>query len=253
MESIPRNVILDLLPVYIAGEASNETKLLIEEYAKSDSQIAGIIQSGKFETDSLSSKINLPVDLEMKTIKKVRSSVRRQMAYVAIATASILMIPFLAMKFTNEVNWSLLDFTVMGVLLFGTGLTYVFISRASGSILYRAAAGIAVLTGLFLIWVNLAVGIIGEEKNPANKLYIGVLAAGFIGAYMSRLRAHGMSYTMYAAAFIQILVPFIAFFLWRPTLDEPPGIAGVFMLNAFFAALFVLSGLFFKSASRKKK
>ena len=251
MESIPKNVILDLLPAYMAGEASEETRALVEEYARGDAHIAKIIRSGKLDSDMFSPKINLPDDLEIKTIKRIRRGIRKQMIYVSLATASILMIPFAAMKFTNEVNWSVFDFIVMGILLFGTGLTYVLVSRASESILYRLAAGIAVLAGLFLIWVNLAVGIIGDGSNPANKLYIGVLAAGFIGAFISRLRSNGMANTMFSAAIVQMLVPIIAFFVWRPSLDEPPGIAGVFILNVFFSALFIISGLLFKKASRK--
>ena len=36
MEPVSRNVILDLLPAYIAGEASDETRNLVEEFAKND-------------------------------------------------------------------------------------------------------------------------------------------------------------------------------------------------------------------------
>jgi hypothetical protein len=36
--------------------------------------------------------------------------------------------------------------------------------------------GLAVGTALFLVWSNLAVGLIGSENNPANMMYLGVLA-----------------------------------------------------------------------------
>ncbi len=249
MESVPRNVIFDLLPAYIAGEASEESRALVEEFARNDPQIARLIRTGKLEPAAISPKMAPPNDLEMKTMKRVRRSIRRQMWYVALATASILMVPLVAMLFTDEVNWSLFDFIVMGILLFGTGLTYVLISRISDSIAYRTAVGVAVVAGLLLIWLNLAVGIIGSEDNPANHLYAGVLAVGIIGAGIARLRPRGMARTLFATALAQMLVPVIALIIWRPSLEETPGIVGVFILNAFFAALFVVSALLFRRAS----
>jgi hypothetical protein len=252
MESVPRNVILDLLPAYIAGEASEESRALVEKFARNDPQIAKLIRTGRLEPAAISPEMATPDDLEMKTLKRIRRSIRRQMWYVALATASILMVPLVAMQFTDEVNWNLFDFIVMGILLFGTGLTYVLISRISDDIAYRAAVGVAVLTGFLLIWVNLAVGIIGSENNPANLMYMGVLAVGIIGTGIARLRPRGMARTLFVTALAQMLVPVIALIIWRPSLDEPPGIVGVFFLNAFFAGLFVVSALLFRRAARKQ-
>ena len=249
MENVPRNVVLDLLPVYIAGEASEETWALVEEFARNDPQIARLIRTEKLESEAILPKMPTPDNLEMKTMKRIRRSIRHQMWYVAFATASILMLPLVAMLFTNEVNWSLFDFIVMGILLFGTGLTYVLISKISDSMAYRTAVGVAVVAGFLLIWVNLAVGIIGSEDNPANQLYAGVLAVGIIGAGITRLRPPGMALTLFATALAQMLVPLIAMIIWRPSFEETPGIVGVFILNAFFAALFVVSALLFRNAT----
>lgn len=252
MEAVPRNVILDLLPAYIAGEASEETRVLVEEYARNDVQIARLIRAGTLKSEAISEKRAVPDDLEMKTIKRVRQSVRRQMLNVALATASILIVPLVAMLFTEEVNWSPFDFIAMGGLLFGSGLIYVLISRISDSTSYRLGVGTAVLAGLLLMWVNLAVGIIGSEDNPANVLYLGVLLTGFIGAAFSALKPRGMAIAMFATALAQMLVPVIALIVWRPTLNDPPGMVGVFMLNAFFAAIFAISGLLFWRARPEK-
>ena len=253
MESIPRNIVLDLLPVYIAGDASEESRDLVEKFAQNDPEIARFIHAGTIEPAVISLKIAVPDDLEMKTMKRVRRSINLQMLHVALATASILIVPLVAMMFTDEVNWSLFDFVVMGIILFCTGLTYVLISRISDSIAYRTAVGVAAVAGLLLIWVNLAVGIIGSEDNPANLLYIGVLAIGFLGAGIARLRSRGMARTLFATALTQMLVPVIALIIWRPSLEETPGIVGVFILNAFFAALFVVSALLFRRAAQKQK
>ncbi len=251
MKSIPRNVILDLLPIYIAGEASEESRALVEKFAQSDSQIANLIRTGILETDPLSQKTAVPDDLEMKTIKHIRNSIRLKVWYVAFTTAAILVAPLVAMQVTDEVNWGLLDFIVMGFLLFGTGIAYVMISRISERIAYKTAVGIAVISGFLLIWLNLAVGIIGSENNPVNLIYFGVLAIGIIGAVVSHLRPIGMSLTMFATAIALILVPVIVLIFWSSSLGESPGIVGVFGVNAFFSALFVTSALLFKSAAKK--
>jgi uncharacterized membrane protein YfcA len=86
-------------------------------------------------------------------------------AVSALVTGFLLLIPLITMQFTDEVVWTSLDLIVAGTLLFGTGLTYKLITRKSSKIAYRVAIGFALLTGLFLIWANLAVGIIGSETQ----------------------------------------------------------------------------------------
>lgn len=252
MEDLSRNIIIDLLPTYIAGEASEETRRLVEEYAARDPQIAELLRSDTLRGTPLPSGIEAPEDLEMKTIRRVRRGIRRQMLYVALATASLLLVPLVAMQFTAEVQWSPFDFILMGILLFGTGLTYVLLTRLSDSRAYRVAIGIAVLTGLFLIWINLAVGIIGSEDHPANMFYVAVLFIGVLGAGFARFRAKGMARTMFVMAIAQFLVPLVALAVWRPVLDNPPGLVGVFMLNAGFSVMFTISGLLFRAAAEKR-
>lgn len=252
MKPIPRNVVLDLLPAYVAGEASEESRALVEEFARDDPEIARLIRAGGVVPDASGPGIAPPDDLEMKTMKRIRRSISRQMFLVALATAAILLVPLVAMRFSSEVQWSVADFVVMGVLLFGTGLAYVLISRVSDSVAYRVAVGVAVAAGFLLVWVNLAVGFIGSEDDPANVLYLGVPIVGIIGAGMSRFRPGGMATTLFLVAGVQLLVPVVALILRRSALDAPPGIVGVFLLNGFFAALFAVSGLLFRHAARQQ-
>ncbi len=180
-------------------------------------------------------------------------SMRRQLRNITLVTATILLLPLMAMQFTREVNWSVSDFVIAGVLLFGTGLTYVMISRASKSPVYRLGVAVAVMTGLALIWINLAVGIIGSEDNPANALYVGVIVVGLIGIASARLRPQGMARAAFVTAAAQALVPFVALIIWRPSFDNTPGIVGVFILNAMFAGAFVVAGMLFKRAAEADK
>ncbi|KGO93494.1 hypothetical protein [Flavobacterium enshiense] len=80
---------------------------------------------------------------------------------IVLAVAVLLFIPFTAMQFTDEVNWTLFDFIVAGVLLLGTGLMCEFVIRKVAKTEHRIALCGAVLAVLVLIWIELAVGIFG--------------------------------------------------------------------------------------------
>ncbi len=172
----------------------------------------------------------------------------KAMIRILLTTAFLLLLPLLAMQFTHEVNWDLADFVVAGALLLGAGFTYELVARKGGNLAYRAAVGLALAAALLLVWLNLAVGIIGDEDNPANLMYIGVLAVGFIGAAIVRLEPRGMARVLFATALAQMLVPVIALTIWKPPV--PSGVLGLFGLNALFAMLFVGSGLLFRRAAR---
>jgi hypothetical protein len=80
---------------------------------------------------------------------------------ILLIAASLLSVPFISMQFTDEVDWGIMDFTIMGILLFGTSLACEFILRMVKSTLYRIIICGAILLIFFLIWAELAVGIFG--------------------------------------------------------------------------------------------
>lgn len=112
----------------------------------------------------------------------------------------LLLLPWIAMQFSAEVNWDGFDFLVFGAMLAIACIVCEIAVRVSRSNGYRLAAGIAVGTGFLLVWVNLAVGIIGSEHNLENLVYAGVLAVAAIGAAVARLRAAGMARAMLVTA-----------------------------------------------------
>ena len=181
----------------------------------------------------------------------IMQEITRRLIVWAAVVAFILLIPLVAMQFTEEVNWDLFDFAFMGALLFGTGLAYELVARKGGTFAYRIAVGVALVAAFLLVWVNGAVGIIGNEGNPANLMYFGVLAIGIIGAFIARLEPRGMARALSAVALAQMLVPVIALIIWNPQATSwgAAGVLGVFGLNAFFAMLFVGSALLFRRAS----
>ena len=80
---------------------------------------------------------------------------------IVVAVFILLLFPIIAMQFTDDVNWSLFDFIVAAVLLFGTGFMLDLFIRKITNIKYLIASCVILLVLLALIWGELAVGIFG--------------------------------------------------------------------------------------------
>lgn len=79
--------------------------------------------------------------------------------WIAIATVIVLLIPLVAMRFTDEVEWDTLDFTVMGLLIFSMASLFVLVARSLDG-KHRIWAAVA-FTFLFIwAWAELAVGVL---------------------------------------------------------------------------------------------
>ncbi|WP_020570085.1 hypothetical protein [Neolewinella persica] len=87
---------------------------------------------------------------------------KQRLLYRGLAVSLLLLVPFLAMQFTDEVNWSGADFIVAGVLLLGLVLVGEFISAAFTNKLHRLLLGGLALLIFLLVWAELAVGIFGS-------------------------------------------------------------------------------------------
>ncbi len=155
--------------------------------------------------------------------------------------AGLLLLPAIAMQLGAEgVHWTASDFVVMGLLLGSCCAAYEVATRMSGNTAYRLGFAIAILLGLLLVWINLAVGIIGGEGNPANLVFAGVLLVGAVGALLARLRAAGMARAMVATGIAQMVAGGYALVL---------GSMEGGILSAFFAALWLASAALFRRAA----
>ena len=85
----------------------------------------------------------------------------KRLIIILFVTVIILLIPLIAMLFTEEVNWSIFDFVVAGILLLSIGLLGEFVTRKINKTKYRIAIYVALLIVLLLIWAELGVGIFG--------------------------------------------------------------------------------------------
>jgi len=173
------------------------------------------------------------------------NKLNRNVIRLALITGAILMVPLVATQFSNEVVWTLFDFVFAGTLIFGTGLLYLLATKMTGNTAYRMAAGLALAATFFLIWINGAVGIIGN--SDINILYLGVPMVGVVGTLIAGLRPFEMSRAMFVTALAQALVPVVAVLMGEP--DFAPGVLQVFVLNGVLVLLFVGAALLFRRAA----
>ena len=84
----------------------------------------------------------------------------KQVKITLTSVGVLLSLVFVAMQVSDEVNWSVMDFIIMGTLLTTAGLSisYLWIKYADSQ--YRLAFIFLVLIAVFLIWAELAVGIL---------------------------------------------------------------------------------------------
>jgi hypothetical protein len=112
---------------------------------------------------------------------------------------------------------------------------------------YRFAVGLALTAAFLIVWLNAAAGLIGiEDDDPANLLYVGVLAIGFVGAIIARLQPRGMARALFVTALAQALVGGIA--LKVPNTASPMQMV---LLHGAFVAMFAGAALLFRYAALK--
>jgi hypothetical protein len=175
----------------------------------------------------------------------------KSLLIVALVTIIILLIPLIAMQYTTEVDWSVADYIIMGTLLFGTGSAFVILTAYSTNYLYKLAMVIAVGSTFLMIWVNLAVGLIGGGAHIGNLMYAGVIVIGLVGTFLARFSSQGMAHTMFAmsAGFAVILIIALV-----ADMQNYPGssVIEIIGVNGFFAMLYVLAGTLFRYVSNKE-
>jgi CubicO group peptidase (beta-lactamase class C family) len=172
---------------------------------------------------------------------------KRALARVMLVTASVLLVPVVAMQFSDEWQWDLPDFVFLGALLVGAGFTYELIVWKRETVAYRAAVGVAVVAALLLVVVNGAVGIIGDPGG-ANLMYIGVLAVAVIGTLIARLQPIGMARAAFATALAHFAVAVVALVLGLGA-EGPIWPWDVVRGTGIFAILWLGSALLFRRSA----
>ena len=102
--TITRNVILDLLPLYLANEASADTRALVEEFLAADPQLTKLVEQSQSTTFDFEVPIPLAKEHEMKTFEKTRFLLLQQKLFLALAVATTLFL--VAFRFDETgVTW----------------------------------------------------------------------------------------------------------------------------------------------------
>jgi hypothetical protein len=175
--------------------------------------------------------------------------VQRLRAVTWIGALSLLVLPLVAMQFTAEVQWSAVDFLLFAAMLAVAAGAFELFARRTRSTVYLLGGGVTVLGAFLMIWSNLAVGIIGSEGNPANGLFVGVLALLGVGAAAVRLRPAGMARVLVATAAAQLAIGAGALLL-RLGAGAAIWPRDVLMATGFFTALWLFAAWLFRLAAR---
>jgi hypothetical protein len=175
--------------------------------------------------------------------EKVTSAQRRVSPWrifgwgVAVA---LIVAPLIAMQFTGEVNWTAGDFIFAALLIGIVGTAFELTVRVTRNWPHRAAVAAALAAAFLTVWVNGAVGMIGDEGNAYNLLFLGVIALALLGSALARFRPRGMALAMAVAALAQALLGFVGM-----GTDLRGGI-----FSTMFAGIWLLSAALFRMTAR---
>ncbi|GJM42885.1 MAG: hypothetical protein DHS20C20_31670 [Ardenticatenaceae bacterium] len=97
---ITRDVIVDLLPIYLANEASDDTRFLIEQYLSDDPALAKLVEQSNYQQweDDIPAALNR--EHEMKSFEKAKQLLFQQKLFLALAVGTTLL--FIAFRFDSE-------------------------------------------------------------------------------------------------------------------------------------------------------
>lgn len=160
--------------------------------------------------------------------------------------AALLLAAAVATRVTDAMAWDPADFILVGLMLAAACAAWELAMRRTGSRAYAAAAIVAAGAAFLLFLVNGAVGILGNEDNPVNLLFFGVIALGLGGPVIVRFRAEGMARAMAVTAAAQALTGALGAIL-------VPDLFGFVAAIAMFTPLWLLSAWLFAKAARDQE
>ena len=106
---------------------------------------------------------------------------------------ALLFLPALAMKMTDEVNWTAGDFVFAAMLLGVVGTVVELAARFARPGAPRIGYLIAGFTAIFTIWSNAAVGILGDEDS-VNIFFFLMVVGATAAAMACRFRPKAMQW-----------------------------------------------------------
>jgi hypothetical protein len=159
--------------------------------------------------------------------------------------ALLLSVPFVAMRFTSEVNWTATDFLVMGTLLAVACGIVELAARRGGGRAYKLGVLAAAGGGFLIVWANLAVG---HEHSPYDLYFFGALAMGIAIAAIARFKPKGLMIAMLVTAAALVIV--LRLLMVHEADAEGGNLLVTTVASAMIASPFLLAAWLFRRASR---
>jgi anti-sigma factor RsiW len=106
--NVTHNVVTDLLPLYLAGEASDDTRALLEEYLRQNPAFAAEVREQAEKNAALLGGLSVgpSADHEKETLQRVRRFTRRRATLLGVSLATTMM-P-LSFGVTDHIHWWML-------------------------------------------------------------------------------------------------------------------------------------------------
>ena len=160
------------------------------------------------------------------------------------AALALLLTPLAMMQFSDEWHWTIGSFLFAGAMIGGVGLLYDFVERASESRPYRAGVAVALVASFLIVWTTLV------RDDDTGIGYFLVIMAALVGGFSARFRPAGMARTMVGVAIMQALLG-VAVATAPSTASIAGGSFKALLFGGFFTALWLLSAIFFRAASKR--
>ncbi|MFN8411122.1 MAG: hypothetical protein U0Z26_01915 [Anaerolineales bacterium] len=120
---ITRDVITDLLPVYLSGEASADTMELVESFLKNDPEFKKFV--GENGAVLIDNQITLSKDIEMETLNETKNLLRKRSGYLAF-TIFFLLLPASFTFDSKGIHWIWANTPINVVIFLTFGIIFGF-------------------------------------------------------------------------------------------------------------------------------
>lgn len=97
--NVTREVILDLIPIYLAGEACPATRALIDEYLRQDAELAQRVRTLSVNSLAAAKQPPLSSDVEVRSLRRARALIAWQKWLFGLG------ITFTALSLSNETSF----------------------------------------------------------------------------------------------------------------------------------------------------
>jgi hypothetical protein len=101
MRPITRDVVADLWPLYETGEASADTKAIVDEFLAADPEFAGRLRA----SSHLNGAVTVPPDVEVASLKRTRDLVKGHAWLRGLRLMALVFTIFSISRVVSDTSW----------------------------------------------------------------------------------------------------------------------------------------------------